>query len=546
MLPRSWDTAAAALWACARALGDSRALGEVAAASGLAFRLSVDAQVTLAGPHAYPWREELSLAAERLGYACEVVASPPSEPPGAPLHGTAVERALALIDRGQAAGRPTLVWGIHAPEFGLALGRDGDALRVSGLLDGIAAPTLPARELGRGDVPAVFALQLVGRIATLPPETTLRSALEHARGPTPTLAGFFTGQAAWRALAQALETGQLDPAGLAYTAQRLAESRAHAAAWLAALDDEWAAARAGFRRAAGMLAELAGLLPFPPPPGAMLVSSTREQAHSLVEEATRAEGESLDAIARALDARVERRRDSVAVVDVTRPAELFACVGDLPVPLAAEADDCRGRAIRGKLLRDGDRTLGQLLWAPLEEAAYPIYAEGRRWLIFCSWVAHSERGRRLGSRLFAVLVEEARSAGIDGLLTLCTDDERFLYPACYARWGFTEVDGRGGTHLMELALTETPSRARLREPPPAPTGGALPVRVRHGYNCPLLLHTRRAVEKAAREAGAALDSADASQTEPAGVTIGGKALLHGFVPLQALTAALKQESERWS
>src|ERR1700758_4554215 len=111
MLPRSWATAAAGLYACARALGDTRPLGEIAAASGLAFRLTVDAQVTLAGPHAYPWREELSLAAERLGYACEVIASPPSEPPGAPLHALAVERALAMIGR----GGPTLGLGSPPP-----------------------------------------------------------------------------------------------------------------------------------------------------------------------------------------------------------------------------------------------------------------------------------------------------------------------------------------------------------------------------------------------------------------------------------------------
>lgn len=542
MLERSWDTAAAGLCACARSLGDTRALGEIAAASGLAFRLTIDAQVTLAGPHAYPWREVLSLAAERLGYVCETVASPPSEPPGAPLHESARARALALIERGLAAGRPTLVWGIHAPEFGLVVGNDGELLRVSGLLDGIAAPTLAPSELGLGDVPAVFALQLGARVAHPAAESTLRAALEHARGPAPTLAGVYTGQAAWQALAAALASGRVDPAGLAYSAQRLAESRTHAAAWLAAIDFSTEAA-AGFRRAAGMLAELAALLPFPPQ--AMLTSSTREQAHALVEEAARSETAALDAIARALDARVRERAAAVRVVDVARPEELFACVADLPVPLAAEADACRAHAIRGKLLYDGDRTVGQLLYAPLDQAAYPIYAEGRRWLVFCAWVARTQRGHGLGSRLFATLAEEARAAGVDGLVTLCTDDERFLYPAPYARWGFREVDARAELHLMELPLTDVPSRARLWDLPKAEPGGKLPVRVRHAYNCPLLLHTRRAVDQAARAADAALDSADATASEPAGVTIAGKALVHGFVPLSALTAALAQESERW-
>src|SRR6185503_4990102 len=112
-LPRAWDTAAAALTLCARALGDARDVPTVAAASGLAFRLSLDAELSLSGPHAYPWREELESAAERLGYACEVVSS--SEPATSALGRAARARALELIDRGLAAGRPTMVWGVHAP-----------------------------------------------------------------------------------------------------------------------------------------------------------------------------------------------------------------------------------------------------------------------------------------------------------------------------------------------------------------------------------------------------------------------------------------------
>src|SRR5258708_36055380 len=91
-LPRAWDTAAAALAVCARASGDARAPSEIAAGSGLAFRVSVDAQVSLAGPHAWPWREELGAAAERLGWLAEIVAS--SEH-GA-LHAAAQARAVAF------------------------------------------------------------------------------------------------------------------------------------------------------------------------------------------------------------------------------------------------------------------------------------------------------------------------------------------------------------------------------------------------------------------------------------------------------------------
>src|SRR5262245_49403486 len=129
-LLRGWDTAAAALAACARAAGDARSRAQIAAASGLAFRVVADATVSLAGPHAYPWQQELSAAAERLGYECRVVAS--DEPAPGALHQSAQARALVLIADGVGAGRPTMIWGVHAPEFGIAYGLDGDRLLVSG------------------------------------------------------------------------------------------------------------------------------------------------------------------------------------------------------------------------------------------------------------------------------------------------------------------------------------------------------------------------------------------------------------------------------
>src|SRR6185436_619494 len=112
------------------------------------------------------------------------------------------------------------------------------------------------------------------------------------------LSGFFSGAAAWSAVESALTSGRVDPAGLAYSAQRWAESRAAAAAWL-----DLASAKKSFARAAAMLRELAALHPFPPPPGAMLTSTLREQSAELVAEAARAEAAGLDAIAGELAAR---------------------------------------------------------------------------------------------------------------------------------------------------------------------------------------------------------------------------------------------------
>jgi hypothetical protein len=494
-LPRAWDTASAALTACASALGDGRPVAQVAGASGLAFRVASDETVSLAALHAYPFGEVLGAAAARLGYAAQVVSS--SERPGSALHAAAQARALALISHGLAAGRPTLVWGVHAPEFGLVRGRDGEWLQVSGILD-----------------------------------------------------GFVTGRAAWRAIASALERGVLDPSGLAYAAQRLAEARAAAAAWLDEAERALAlpldGARAAYRRAASMLGELAACHPFPPPPSTMLTNTDRDEALALVSEAARAEGKGLEAIAEAL-ARLDRRRaDALTLVelDAARVGDLFACIGELPVAgLEREAEVCRARAaaLRAQLLYDGARLVGHLLYAPLEAAHHPVAADGRRWFLYCPWLARELRGRGLGARLFAALEAAARSAGVDGILTFATTDERFLHEGGLAHHGFVEVARRGELRLMERTLTDVPSRARFVElPAPPPRRGALPVLVRHSYNCPLLLRTRRDLAAAAGTAGGrlALDEADAGP-DPAGATVGGRPVPHAYLPPAALAAALQ-------
>src|SRR5437016_3293031 len=114
-LPRSWDTAAAALAACAQSLGDPRDFPSLHAASALSFRVSVDRRLTPAGPHRYPWREELTVAAERLGCRWRLAAASA----GDPLFDAARDEIFALAADGIEHGRPTLLFGVHVAEFGL-------------------------------------------------------------------------------------------------------------------------------------------------------------------------------------------------------------------------------------------------------------------------------------------------------------------------------------------------------------------------------------------------------------------------------------------
>jgi GNAT superfamily N-acetyltransferase len=550
-LPRSWDTASAALAACVGV-----APAEIAAASGLAFRVTTDQHVTLAGPHAWPWRSELPAAAERLGFATRLVAC--DEPSDSQLATVGRTRAAHLIAEGLAAGRPTIIWGVHAPEFGLAIGLDGDRLQVSGILDGVAPAEMSLADLGRGDVPVLFALQL-GELTPISDEESARSALRCAllagRGPTPIISGFARGLDAWAAVKRALEAGEIDPAGLAYFAQRHAESRAAIAAFIPRAAQALAITidPSAFRRSAGMLAELASCHPFPPPPDSMITSNQVDQSLALIDETARAEAAALDAIETALSAHQKSRAARLTVIDTPSASALFACTADLSLPLETQTSHCReqqaprlGSSFRALLLQDGERTVGQLLHAPLSESLYPISAEGTRWLIFCPWVSRDRRGRGLGTRLFSALIDRARAAHIDGLLALATTDERFLDPAGFLKHGFTEVARRGELRLLELPLTDRPSCARIIDPIEPPRTGALPITVRHAYNCPLLLAARENVVAASVELPVALDTRDATAQDPAGVTVGGRPLMHGFVPVSALTHALRDAASRWS
>ena len=574
-LPRALDTASAALTACAGALGDDRDVPEIALASALAFRISADDQVTLAGPHAFPWREELARAAERLGYRVQLVAS--NERPGGALHQRAQAEAYALISSQADANRPTLLWGVHAPEFGIAVDLRAGAVAVSGILDGFAPDTIARESIGTGDVPLLFALALTEKIDAPASErvrSMLAAALEHGRGPAPTFSGVATGIAAWRNIFAALESGVVDPAGFSYTIARAAEARRAIAERLRAEGFPLEPARVAYGRSASMLTELSRLSPFPPTPATMLTSSLREESAALIAEVITAESQALDQIAHALVAESRSRSHALSVREATSaelPA-LFACTREIPVlEIEADAAECRarvapaiGRGFRAKLIFDerGTRTIAQLLYAPLEHAHYPIAALGKRWLIFCPWVAHSERGRGLGAKLFAELEASARQENIDGLLALATSDERFLHGGAFEPFGMTEIARAADVRLYERRLSDIPSDAKFLAPlisestscedppftiPPSARKGSLPVIVRQGYNCPLLLRTRRELVEAAKQSGSsvALDVADGSATSPIQATVSRRPLPHRYLPTAHLIEGLKAEIDSW-
>src|SRR5262249_3819583 len=150
---------------------------------------------------------------------------------------SARQDACELIAANTEVGRSTLIWGVHAPEFGLARWCDADALSVSGILDGVASAQLPTAELGRSAVPIVFAFSVektrnIRASEFLP---SLKAALCELLGQVPTRAGIAAGLDALSLLEGALSAGTVDPSGLAYSAQRLTQVRKWSSTWLAAV-----------------------------------------------------------------------------------------------------------------------------------------------------------------------------------------------------------------------------------------------------------------------------------------------------------------------
>ena len=326
-------------------------------------------------------------------------------------------------------------------------------------------------------------------------------------------------------------------------------------------------------------------MPYPPGPSFMLTTTLRDEAAALVSEAARAEREALWALGPILAA-AERTRGPPSGLEL-RPLnaatlpDLFACVDEIPISgLREEAALCRARLepllgqgsgaqAQGPDSKPAPKFDGRLLYqmpsqgqgqgpGPAPRRAYPVGAAraGRLWA--------ARRGRALVSLLSLDRADAARpgrgTAALRGVwsrrrarpVSMASSLwRRRSMSSCITRaierGGFIEVARQGDTRLLELRLTEAPSRAQFVEPPPAPAGGPLPVVVRHNYHCPLLVRVRREVVQLGRQLGAAVrvDEADAAPGETAGVTVGGKLLPHGPIGREPLRRGLEEAISHW-
>lgn len=569
-LPAGRSSLLGALRGALAAMGDPRDSAEIAGLSALAFRLQVDAEASLASVSSFPWVEELPPMLSRLGYASTVYIAERGDPRFERIRRDALEH----VGRAAAAGRPSIAFGVHLPEFGLLVGRDplAGTLAISGVLDGRGGPDVIAEtELGRGDVPVLFVL-VPGEREPVDEGAAVRAALTQAirigRGAIACYGGLRAGLAAYDAWRTALDSGRIDPAGHAYLAQVTAELRAFAPVFLAraagrlfsAAGEALEAARRSYARASEALLALAGECPFPLPDGFVLATSARRRQLSFLSDAAAAEREALEALERALDA--DRRVAGKRQIEIRDAApsdadRLFRCIIDVPLSgLERESAELRAEAAerwRAKLALLTDGTVaGHVYYAELVSSGAAVELapedDGRYLYVYCTWVARERRGAGVGRRLFDALAAEGRAWDAAGLLVEATSQPSFLHHAAYEALGFVEVDrAEDDRRLLYLPLCRHKTSARLSRGVPRVPSGPLPLVVAHGRPCPVLLRATRNLVDAARACAArgvplALEERHAP---PHGVEVGGRRLPLAYIPREAAEVALAEAANKW-
>ncbi len=558
----------AALAACAPSRYTT---AQVAGLSGLAFRLQIDPEVSPASAVMFPWAQELPGMFSRLGLDCDLVYADRAEP----QFDARVIRALAQSVDALRRGAPSLVWGVHLPEFGILRGYDPDRREffVSGVLDGRGGSNaLSYDRLGRScDVP-VLLVASPKRATSDSDADALRAALNNAldlgHGLSARTGRAQAGLSAYGVWCEALRSGRIDPSGHAYNAQLLAEMRSLVAPFLidaSTFSGEEAAeelrlAATAYQRAAAQLVELAADFPFPLPDGNCLTTVASDRHAEWLTQAAATERAGLEHIERALD--LDRRTAMKRALRVERlgpgdAARLFRCIEDLPLGgLEDEAGELRKSislatdgGLHGHVASLGRNVVGHIYVSELRKAGAAIEVSSGTYLyVYCLWVSHSRRGAGIGKALIAALVAEARAQGVDGIFAEATAQEIFLPHTAYESLGFSEVDRlEDDVRLMYLPVRSAAVHARLRCPEAIDPGrrGKLPVLISRGRPCPLLRRSWRNIETAAHrliDRGLGLELGEAPVS---GVEIGGRRLPLSYVPAEAAEIALADAAREW-
>jgi hypothetical protein len=265
--------------------------------SGRAFHLVMDEKCWAGCPTMYEWPREHVLAFERVGVLAEAFHTMPDSPAYEAAQRRAVEHIKASLDRGVAV----VLWGVDAPEFGVAYGYD-DADGVF-LVDGVArlnggsSTPILYENVGRtSDVPELHYVIPIERVRWDPAaahraaiaeyvERMERRAHSHGAGTQQ------SGLLAYDVWLKALEGGTFEAFGLRYNTAVLADAKKHGAVYFERLASEGGLGRPRLtevakaaRENADVYGRMMGALGMDPSEGGANLGKpvTAEQAKALV------------------------------------------------------------------------------------------------------------------------------------------------------------------------------------------------------------------------------------------------------------------------
>jgi hypothetical protein len=309
---RGWLTWVASTTGCLRALGVECDNVDVAGYSGYAFLISVHDNVHVSGPTAFDWG---LLLPGICGLGRSTLAFHGAHCKCDPEHGrdpNAFRRELRevydLVAREINAGRPCVIWGPYDPDFGIAVGVQGEKYLVESWkrVVGEPQPPVPFDQLVTPSGAYVLAFPTEVKMARAEAD---RRAIYHALEMLSYRAGdpqYATGQAAYDRWIVALEAGKAEAYGNSFNAQCWSEARRFAHEFLSRLAarnrrvaEPLRLAATAYADVAEAIGDVATLFPFPDSRKLVEDPKRRAEAIQALRAAKAAEAKAAQALAQA-------------------------------------------------------------------------------------------------------------------------------------------------------------------------------------------------------------------------------------------------------
>jgi hypothetical protein len=325
---------------------------DVAGHSGYAFLTNVAENVDASGPTAFDWglllpgirnlgRSTLML----MGGHCKCEAGESEAKKRASQQ--ELRAAYDLIASEVGAGRPCVVWGTYLPEFGIAVGVDGDNIIVESVRRVMRQPQPPIRFDELSTPGGAYVLGFPSAIA-VDREQADRNAVYNAldmlnlRHSNP---GYANGQAAYDRWIAAMESGKADPFGNSYNTQCWTDAKRMAREFLRRLagrnpvvQKQLGDAVAAYGGVVEAMEKVAGLFPFRDAEKKVEDPKVRAQAMEPLRAAKAAEAKAAEALSQTVA--TWPKRDLTKEVATLAPCGIDC--GKCDILTRGDCSGCRG------------------------------------------------------------------------------------------------------------------------------------------------------------------------------------------------------------